>query len=327
MRTAIRLAGHLGKSLLVCLFSLAVAWGTPPDQVRLRLDWTPWSLHTFLFVAQKHGFFAEENLKVNIYVPSNPEDTLKLVAVGQDHFGLSYQTDTILARAAGIPVVSIAALVQHPLNVLMALKDAGIRSPADLKGKKIGSPLIPSDDVYLETVAQRVGLSKDDYKVVDVGFNLVPSLLSGQVDAVIGAYFVWEKVQIELEGKEVVIFRLQDYGVPDFYESVLLTSEKLLRTQPDLVRRFMRAAVRGMRYTIAHPEEALAILLERNPDLRPELARRALHALIPLMQDGVPKLGWQTAEKWQRLQDYMYTHKLLRKKTPVAEMFTNDYLP
>jgi putative hydroxymethylpyrimidine transport system substrate-binding protein len=297
------------------------------EQVSLRLDWTPWSLHTPLFVAQKQGFFATENLEVKIYVPSNPEDTLKLVAIGQDHFGLSYQPDTILARAEGIPVVSIAAIVQHPLNVLMMLKDSGIRTPADLKGKKIGSPMIPSDDVYLETITRHGGLTKDDYTVVDVGFNLVPSLLSKQVDAVIGAYFVWEKIQIELEGKEVHMVRLADYGVPDFYESVLLTSETLLQKKPDLARRFLRALIQGMQYTIAHPKEALAILLQENPDLRPELASRALDALIPLMKDDIPKLGWQTEEQWHRFQEYLYTAKLLRQKTPVQAMFTNAYLP
>lgn len=327
MRTRCCLCIILGIIILfVGSFSLQIQ-AAEKERVSIRLDWTPWSLHTPLFVAQKEGFFAAENLEVNISVPANPEDTLKLVAVGQDHFGLSYQTDTILARAEGLPVVSIAAIVQHPLNVLMALKDSGIRTPADLKGKRIGSPMIPSDDIYLETVAKQSSLSKEDYKVVDVGFNLVPSLLARQVDAVIGTYFVWEKIQIELEGKEVVVFRLEDYGVPDFYESVLLTSEKLIQSNPELIRRFMRGLTKGLDYTIAHPQEALAILLEQNPDLRPELASRALEALIPLMKNTVPKLGWQTEERWNALQEYMYTHKLLRKKTPVKAMFTNEFLP
>jgi putative hydroxymethylpyrimidine transport system substrate-binding protein len=299
-----------------------------PTKVSFRLDWTPWSLHTFLFVAKEKGYFSDENLDVDLYVPSNPEDTIKLVAAGQDHFGLSYQIDTILGRSEGLPVVSIAAIVQHSLNVILSLKESGITKPSDLKGKKIGSPLIPSDDAYLEKILGGIGLRKGrDYTVVDVGFNLVQPLLTKQIDAVIGTYSVWEKIQIELEGFEVNVIRLQDYGVPDFYESVLLTNEKLIQENPDLIRRFMRAAWKGLDFTMAHPDEALGILLKQNPDLRKDLAQRSLVELIPLMKNSVPKVGWQTEAKWQELQDFMMDMGLIKQKTKVSSMFTNEFLP
>ncbi|MFQ5914180.1 MAG: ABC transporter substrate-binding protein [Nitrospinota bacterium] len=297
------------------------------DKVSLRLDWTPWSLHTFLFVAQEKGYFKQENLRIRLYVPAHPEDTLKLVGVGEDHFGLSYQTDTIIGRSEGLPVVSVAAVVQHPLNVMLTMKESGLTHPRQLKGKKIGSPMIPSDDAFLKTIARKNGLTMKDFRVVNVGFNLVPPLLQGSVDAVIGTYWVWEKVQIELEGKEVNVIRLTDHGVPDFYESVMITSDGLIRKSPALIRRFLRASGKGWKFVMDRPEEALQILLKRNKDLRTDLARRAIHLLIPLVREGVPKVGWQTEEKWRELRDYMLQSQLIRKSVPVKSLFTTAFLP
>jgi putative hydroxymethylpyrimidine transport system substrate-binding protein len=187
--------------------------------------------------------------------------------------------------------------------------------------------MIPSDDAFLKTIARANGMTVKDFRVVNVGFNLVPPLLRGSVDAVIGTYWVWEKVQIELEGKTVNVIRLTDHGVPDFYESVLITSDGIVRKNPALIRRFLRASGRGWKFVMDRPEEALQILLKKNKDLRPELARRAIQLLIPLVRDGVPKVGWQTEAKWRGLRDYMLNSKLIRKSVRVKSLFTTSFLP
>ena len=110
--------------------------------------------------------------------------------------------------------------------------------------------MIPSDDAFLKTIARVNGMTVKDFSVVNVGFSLVPPLLRGSVDAVIGTYWVWEKVQIELEGKAVNVIRLTDHGVPDFYESVLITSDGIVRKNPALIRRFLRASGRGWKFVI-----------------------------------------------------------------------------
>jgi len=159
-----------------------------PAKISVALDWYPWSNHTGLLTAKEKGYYQEEGLDVNIYVPSNPEDVLKLVGAGKDTFGISYQSDVLLAAAEGIPVKSVAALVQHPLNSVMTLKASGLTRPKQLEGKKVGYPGIPGHEALLATMMEKDGSSLSKVELVNVGFDLVPPLLAEKVDASLGAY-------------------------------------------------------------------------------------------------------------------------------------------
>ena len=163
-------------------------------QVSVALDWFPWSNHAGLYVAQEKGYFAEQGLDVEIRTPSDPDIVLQLVATGRDDFGINYQTGVLIAREQEVPVVSVMALVQHPLNSVMALKSSGIAEPKDLVGKTIGWPGIPDNEVLLNTMMQSQGGSLSDVELVNVGFDLVPALLGEQVDAIVGAYWVHESI-------------------------------------------------------------------------------------------------------------------------------------
>jgi putative hydroxymethylpyrimidine transport system substrate-binding protein len=164
------------------------------------LDWFPNPDHAPVYVAKAKGFFAEQGLDVDIMVPADPNDPLKLVAAGKINFAISYQPSVITARSEGLPVVSIGALVQHPLSSILYLKSSGFKTPADLKGKRIGYSVEPLYRVLFEAVAEAAGLQTSDYDIYRVGFNLAPSLLSGKVDAAVGAFRNYEAIQIELEG-------------------------------------------------------------------------------------------------------------------------------
>ncbi|UCG12091.1 MAG: ABC transporter substrate-binding protein, partial [Deltaproteobacteria bacterium] len=286
------------------------------ETVSCMLDWFPNPDHAPLYVAKAKGFFKEEGLEVDIMVPADPNDPLKLVAAGKLHFAISYQPSVITARSEGLPVVSIGALVQHPLSSILYLKASGIKTPADLKGRRVGYSVEPLYRVLFEAVAEQAGLSPSDYKIFRVGFNLAPSLLSGKVDAVVGAFRNYEAIQIELEGKAVGIFPLEEYGIPDFYELVIITHPEQLRAHGKRVRSFIRGLSKGIQLTVREPEVSLETFLGLHPGLRDELNRRAFQATLPFFR-GSPD---QEKSRWIEMQEFMLSRGLIKKATSVEEM-------
>lgn len=295
--------------------------------VRLALDWFPWAEHSGLYLAQERGYFEDENLNVTIEVPANPEDGLRLAGSGEVTFAISYQADTLFAREQEIPVVSVAAMVQHPLDSIMSLTSAGIERPADLAGKKVGHAGLPSSEALIETVLMSDGLSMDDVELINVGFNLAPALISGQVDAVIGAYAVYETFQIEQQGEEVSALLLTDWGVPDYYELILVSGEDMVASNPDVIQRFISALVRGYNDAIADPQAAIDALLDNNPDAVREVEEASIDELATYWtDDGAVPFGTQTAEKWQSYADWLKENDLLAAEVDPASAFTNEFV-
>jgi putative hydroxymethylpyrimidine transport system substrate-binding protein len=202
------------------------------DKVSFMLDWYPNPDHAPIYVAQQKGYFADQGITLDIMVPADPNDPLKLVAAGQVDLAISYQPSVTMARSEGLPVVSIGSLVQHPLSSILYLKSSGIKTPADFKGKKIGYSVEPLYRVLFEAVAENSGLKKTDYEAYRVGFNLVPPLLSGKIDAAVGSFRNVEAIQVELEGHPAGVFAFEDYGVPDFYELVIIANPDTLKKTP-----------------------------------------------------------------------------------------------
>ncbi len=296
-------------------------------KVSLVLDWYPWANHTGLYLAQSRGYFKDQGLEVDIHPPSNPDDILKVVATGTDNFGISYQTDVISARAAGVPVKSVAAIVQHPLNTVMVLKSAGITRPKDLEGKKVGVPGVPSDGPLLKTMVEADGGNIAKVEQINVGFDLIPSLIGRKVDAVIGAYEVHEAAVAELQGFPVQSLRVQDWRVPDYYELVLVTSDNMIKQNADVVRKFMVAVSKG--YADAQKDQAAAIdaLIAGYPDADRKVEVPGLAKLAPLWTDGVSRFGEQTTARWQQYADWLRAEKILDKEVKVSDCFTTEFLP
>jgi ABC-type nitrate/sulfonate/bicarbonate transport system substrate-binding protein len=295
--------------------------------VSIALDWYPWGNHSGLYLAQANGYFEDEGLNVSIYVPGDPATGLQLVASGRDTFTISYQTDVMLARAEGLGVQSVAALVQHPLNSIMALETSGIERPADLAGRTIGIAGVASDEPLLRSMLEADGVTLDDVEMVTVGFDLMPALLGGTVDAVIGAYWVHESILAEQQGESVNVIRIEDWGVPDHYELLLVTSDNLVSSDPDVVERFIRALTRGYADADADREAAIDELVRAEPETDRDLELQGIELLAPLWtDDGAVPFGTQTQERWESYAAWLRENDILARDVPVSEAFTNEFV-
>jgi putative hydroxymethylpyrimidine transport system substrate-binding protein len=296
-------------------------------KVSVVLDWYPWSNHTGLYLAQQRGYFKDEGLEVDIHPPSNPDDILKVVGAGTDRFGISYETDVISARAENVPVKSIAAMVQHPLNTIMTLQTSGITHPKQLEGKKVGMPGLPSDEALLRTMLAADGSSIDKVTQVNVGEDILSALLTGKVDAIIGGYPEHEQIVAEQQGKPVNVMKVQDWGVPDYYELVLVTNDTMVKQHGDVVKKFLAAAARGYKDAAADQAAAIDALVKASPDTDRAVETQGLKVLVPTWTDGVPAWGTQTADRWQKYADWMKNTNLLDKEPKVSDCWTGDFLP
>ena len=297
------------------------------EKVTVALDWYPNANHAGLFVARERGGFTAAGIEVDLYTPSDPTVVLQTVGAGTDRFGISYQTDVLLARAQGVPVVSIAALVQHPLVCVMSLRTAGITRPSDLAGTTIGYPGIPSQEAYLATMLETDGLSMHDVTLVNVEFNLLPAVISGHADAVMGAYWTHETIIAVREGYPVDILRVEDWGVPDFYELVMVASEETVANEPELVAGFLKAVQHGYEEAIADPEAALDILMTAYPETDRAVEEEGMKLLIPAWTDGVPSFGVQSPERWSTYGDWMKARNLIAAELDVEEAYNTTLLP
>ena len=294
-------------------------------EVSVVLDWYPNALHSFIYVAIENGYYTQEGLDVKIQFPSNANDALSLVAAGHAEFGLYYQQDVILARAnQNIPVKSVGAVVQSPLNIVLSLAEKNINSPNDLIDKKIGYAGTELSEAVIRSIMKHSGADYSDVTMIDVGFDLMSSMTTGNVDATIGCLVNHEVPQMREEGFDVNYFELYDYGVPSYYEGIFVVNDKTIEQDSELVAAFLRASQKGFDDVLSDPEEGLKILLENqnaeNFPLSESVERESTNMLLPVMQTESARFLSQSAEVWQNNIDWLYDEGLIKEKPQVSDV-------
>jgi len=318
---ALLAAVALGRSAPI---SVSAAEAT---KLTVALDWYPNADHAGLFLAQQRGYFKAQDLDVKLYTPSDPSVVLQTVGAGKDPLGISYQTDILLARAQQVPVVAIAALVQHPLVGVMALASAHITRPRDLVGKTVGYAGIPSQEAFLATMLEKDGAKLGDVKLVNVGYDLVPAVISGRVAAVMGAFWTVEPFLAEREGHPVTFMHVEDWGVPDYYELLLVANEQTIAKEPAALRAFLRATQQGYAAAATDQAAAVAAISAASPDLDKAVTAEGLKVLAPVWTDHVPVFGWQDPTRWTAFAAWMKSRGLIPKDLDVAKAYTTALLP
>jgi putative hydroxymethylpyrimidine transport system substrate-binding protein len=297
-------------------------------RVELMLDYFPNADHAGIYSAQAAGYFEQAGLDVEIRTPPDPSAPIKQVAAGNVDLAISYEPEVFRAREIGLNVVSIAAVVQKPLTSIISLPQAKIRRPRDLKGKTVGTAGIDYQTAYLETILAEAGVNTDDVKIRNVGFNLTPALLTGRVDATLGAFWNYEGTDLKLRGKKPQIIRMEEAGVPTYNELVLVANADALERDGGKLRAFIGALSRGTRDLREDPDEAIKGLLDANPDLDPELQREVVDVTLPLFfpPEGKP-YGWQDPEQWDAFSAWMRDSGLLDEAPDPAAAHNNRLLP
>jgi putative hydroxymethylpyrimidine transport system substrate-binding protein len=294
----------------------------------LMLDWSPNADHVGIYQALAEGDFAKAGLNVHIELPSSPASPLQLLAAGKVDAAISYEPELLLARNQSQPLVSVAAIVQEPLTSIVSIRSKHIKTPAQLRGKRVGDAGIPYQHAYLQTILAHAGVPAHSVKEISLNESLVPALISGQVDAVLGAYWNYEAIQLAQKGKRPNVIRVNQAGVPTYDELVLVVRQSTLVSHPDVIRRLVQAMARGYESARSDPARAVANLVHANPGLDPKLETAAVGATLPAFfpADATKPWGWQDPVQWSAFGQWMLSNHLITNPAAVADASTNEEL-
>lgn len=329
---------------LVAVFALA--WGVllaspasagPCDRapettkISMMADWLPWAGQGPIFAAQVGGYYKDEGIEFEMTFPTNPADTLKLVATGKMDLAFSYVTDLLMGRDAGIPVTSIGALMRNLVSGLMVRSDSGIKEPADLKGRTVGVPAAPQFLAEANTLLASAGLTEADVTMVDPGYSGIQMFIAGKLEANYGM-ITTDPVMVDPElanqGEEPVNFLLyRDYGVPNYYFEIMVGNTEWLAAHPATACRFLRATLKGLDDWIEDPEPAIAAMVAETDLYTLVQQQQMAYATMADWKDKQGRAFVQDLDVWEAAQDWALEQKLVSKKIDPASLFSNDYMP
>lgn len=316
MRNILRLL-LIGLTAVLAAAAPALAQKSPkppaPRTLTVMLDWFVNPNHAPLVVALELGLFEAQKLTVELIAPADPNDPPKLVAAGKADLAITYQPQLYVQVNQGLPIKRIGTLLATPLNSLVVLADGPIKTLADLKGRKVGYSVGGFEEVLLRAMLARHGLKLEEVELVNVNFALSPALLSGQVDAVIGAFRNFELNQLDLAGKPGRAFYLEEEGIPPYDELIVVANRDKL--DAPLLRRFLTALEQATQYLVNHPDDAWRLFVKSHPDLDNPLNRRT-------WRDTLPRFALRPAAldnaRYRRFANFLAEQGLITVALPVS---------
>ena len=271
-------------------------------------DWFVNPVHSQVVIAQQKGFFAAQDLEVTLSEPTDAATGAKLVAAGKVDLSMTYQPQLHQYRDQGLPVVRVSTMIATPLNTLTVLKSSGIEKIADLKGKKVGYSVAGFEDTLLRTLLAEGGLKPEDVETVNVNWSISPSLMSGQVDAVIGGYRNFELHELELAGKPGKAFFPEEHGVPAYDEMIVIARED--QAHDDRFRRFNLALEQATQFMLNHPDEAWQSFVSYKKELDDEIHHLAFKDTLPRL---ALRPGASDNARYQRFAEFLQRNGVIGK--------------
>ncbi|HSA83316.1 MAG TPA: ABC transporter substrate-binding protein [Patescibacteria group bacterium] len=295
------------------------------QKVTVLLDWTPNTNHTGLYVAKDKGYYAEEGLEVAIIQPTG--DGTQLVATGKADFAVSAQESVTIARASDIPVVSIAAIIQHNTSAFASLSESNITTVKDFEGKRYGSWGSPIEKATIKSAMDDAGA--DYEKLINVTIGETDFFTSiGRDNDFQWVFYGWDGIEAKRRGINLSFIYLKDLNpVLDYYTPIIITSEKNVTENKELVAKFMRATAKGYEFAISNASESADILLKNAPETNADLVKLSQEWLSQQYRADAPQWGVQKPEVWKGYADWLYAHELLEKQIDTTKAFTNEFLP
>ncbi len=303
------------KKLITAIALLAAAPAWAEDKMTVLLDWFINPDHGPIIVAQENGYFADEGLEVEIFPPADPSAPPRLVAAGQADLAVSYQPQLHLQIHEGLPLKRVGTLVATPLNCLLVLEDGPIKSLADLKGKKVGFSVAGVEEAILTAMLNAHGVALDDIELINVNFSLSPSLMTGQVDAVIGAFRNFELNQMDIEGVAGRCFYIEEEGVPPYDELIYVANPDKMDT--DMIARFLAATEKATQFIVNNPEKSWEIFAATSSELQDELNARAWVDTLPRF--ALRPAGFD-AGRYARFEEFLKDSGMIDSINPVSDI-------
>jgi len=295
--------------------------------VTFQLNWMAGGPNAGFAAAVAEGYYKAEGLDVTLVQGNGSGNTAQLVANGRAQLAYADAVAVMQLIAKGAPMKIVSTVYQSNPNAVMALKKANIKSVKDLVGKKVGVPSASSQTTMLPLLWKANGIKEADVNTIDMPVaSMVPALLQGQVDAVLGSIDAYQ-IQAESQGAQLDVYRFADYGVPTVSTSIFASND-YLKSNPDVVRKFVAASLKGWSFALDHPDQAVKDLKKVFPELNEKLATAELAAITPLFCSGGAKyIGKAEDALWSKSQDLLAEVKLLPAGQDARSYYSNDYLP